>query len=55
MKEIKIGDIVQHKKDKYIGKVKSIDNIFIHLDNGKHILKQYAILIEGESINDKNS
>ena len=41
--DIKIGDYVTHKKDKYIGKVISIDNIFVHLDNGKHILKCYAI------------
>ena len=43
IEEIKIGDKVQHKKDKYVGVVKSIDNIFVHLEDGRHILKCYAI------------
>lgn len=43
---MKIGDTVKHKKDGYTGRVIKIDNIFVHLDNGKHILKQYAEVIE---------
>ena len=39
------GDEVKHKKDGYTGIVKSIDNIFVHLEDGRHILKYYAQLI----------
>ncbi len=46
---MKIGDTVKHKKDGYIGKIKSIDNIFIHLEDGRHIIKCYAEVIEEEN------
>ena len=39
---MKLGDKVKHKKDGYTGRVIKVDNIFVHLDNGRHILKQYA-------------
>lgn len=45
-RQINIGDTVRHKKDEYTGRVEKIDNIFIHLDNGRHILKQYAEIIK---------
>ncbi len=41
-----IGDVVKHKKDGYIGTIKSIDKIFVHLEDGKHIIKQYAEIIK---------
>ncbi len=43
---MKIGDKVKHKKDGFTGRVIKIDNIFVHLDNGRHILKQYAEIID---------
>lgn len=43
---MRVGDIVKHKKDGYIGKIKSIDDIFIHLEDGRHILKCYAEIIK---------
>ena len=46
MDKLEIGNIVRHKKDKYVGIVKSIDDIFVHLEDGRHILKCYAINIE---------
>lgn len=45
---MKQGDRVKHKKDGYTGIIKSIDNIFVHLEDGRHILKCYAIK-EGEN------
>ena len=45
---MKIGDIVKHKKDGYTGKIKSIDDIFVHLENGRHIIKCYAEIIKEE-------
>lgn len=44
--QIKLGDIVKHRKDGYTGKVKSIDNVFVHLEDGRHILKCYAEVIK---------
>lgn len=43
---MKVGDLVKHKKDGFVGKVKSIDNIFVHLEDGRHILKCYAEVIK---------
>lgn len=43
---MKVGDLVKHKKDGYIGKIKSIDNIFVHLEDGRHILKCYAEIVK---------
>lgn len=42
---MKIGDTVIHTKDKYTGKIIKLDNIFIHLDNGKSMLRNYAEVI----------
>lgn len=48
MQKIKVGDVVKHKKDKYTGIVKDIDDVFVHLEDGRHILKCYAIKEEGK-------
>ena len=51
--EIEIGDVVRHKKDKFMGTVKSVDKVFIHLEDGRSMLKHYAEIVK-EKINNES-
>lgn len=47
---------MRHKKDKYVGKIINIDDIFVKLDNGRSALKCYVEVIEkGENDDVKNN
>ena len=51
--EIEAGDVVRDKKDKFMGTVKSVDEVFVHLEDGRHIIKCYAEIVK-EKIKNEN-
>lgn len=45
-RDVKIGDLVKHRKDGYVGTVVEMDDIFVKLDTGRTALKFYIEVIE---------